>query len=444
MTTASFNPQLSVGGANPRREIVIGSAAIAIFFGGFVCWAALAPLDLATHGAGLVTVTGNRQVIQPAQGGSVSAILVHEGERVVAGQPLLEFDANDLRATERAFAERVIQRRVEIARLNAERAGGEIRPFPDLAKFSAPDQARIAEVMIDARRELADRLATRRTEKSVLRQRIDQLSSQISGANGQIDSTSTQKSLISQELDGMRRLEAQGYAPGTRVRALERNIAEIEGEANARRAEVARLSSGIGEVRLQIGQVDQQYTTDITRELHEAESDLATTQADWVAARTRLEASQLRAPVAGTVMSLGVNTIGAAVGVGQKVAEIVPADPYLSMEVRFNARDVEGITAGQEAQVRFVSLRGRNSPLLHGRIVRVSPDSITDEKTGAVFYTASVSVSPTELRRLDRVAGRAGEVRPGLPIEAVVTLRKRTLLEAIFEPLTASLWRQGG
>lgn len=435
---------VSSGVANPRRETLVGGVAIAVFFGGFLGWAAFAPLDVATHGSGLVTVTGHRQVIQPVQGGSVSAVLVHEGQRVTAGQPLLEFDAADARAAERALADRVIQRRVEIARLTAERLGGDIAPLPDMASFTAEDQAQISLAMAAARAELVQRRSAQTTEKAVLRRRIDQLSSQIQGANGQLASMNTQKSLIEQELEGMRRLEAQGFVPGTRIRALERSVAEVDGETNARRADAARLGSGVGEVQLQIAQVDQQYAAQIALALRDAEGELAGLQSDWTAARTRLQASQLRAPVAGTVMSLEVNTVGSAVGVGQKVAEIVPSDPSLSMEVRFSARDVAGLAPGQHAQVKFVSLKGRNVPPLNGRIVRLSPDSVTDEKSGAVYYTASVSVPRAELDRLESAMGQSGDIRPGLPIDVVVPLRKRTLLAAILEPLTSSLWRQGG
>ena len=83
----------------------------------------------------------------------------------------------------------------------------------------------------------------------------------------------------------------------------------------------------------------------------------------------------------------------------------------------------------------------RNLPILEGRITGVSADSFVDEKSGASFFTVDVVVPPAEAAKIARVRGADAGLRPGLPVEVVVPLRKRTALQYFFEPLQQSVWR---
>ena len=72
----------------------------------------------------------------------------------------------------------------------------------------------------------------------------------------------------------------------------------------------------------------------------------------------------------------------------------------------------------------------------------MSADSFTDEKSGKSYFRAEIVVPEAELNRIREVIGK-GELRPGLPVEAVMTVRKRTALQYMLEPLTGALWRSG-
>src|SRR5687768_9710074 len=94
--------------ADPTRDIRIGIVIAALFFVGFLGWAAFARLDAAAYAQGSLVVSGQRQAVQHRDGGVVSDILVREGQRVKRGQPLVRLAAAEVRAQERALSSQAI------------------------------------------------------------------------------------------------------------------------------------------------------------------------------------------------------------------------------------------------------------------------------------------------------------------------------------------------
>ena len=74
-------------------------------------------------------------------------------------------------------------------------------------------------------------------------------------------------------------------------------------------------------------------------------------------------------------------------------------------------------------------------------IERLSADSFTDEKSGQTFYTAELRVSPAEMETIRQSRASDVELKPGMPVEVMVPLRKRTALEYAFEPFADTMWR---
>jgi HlyD family secretion protein len=122
--------------------------------------------------------------------------------------------------------------------------------------------------------------------------------------------------------------------------------------------------------------------------------------------------------------------------------DIVPDGRELIIQAQLAPTDADDAYPGQKAQIRFLSVHNRSMPLFTGTVRTVSADSFTDEKTGKSYFRAEIVVPEAELDRVRSVLGQ-GELRPGLPVEAVMTVRKRTALDYLLEPLTGALWRSG-
>jgi HlyD family secretion protein len=424
---------------DPRMEMRIGGALVGLFLFGFLGWSAIAHLDSAIHTPGLVRVSGNRQAVQSIAGGVVTAINVKEGDHVSAGQVLIQFATTDAMSRERSLFGRAVGLQAEIARIGAEQSGAahvvspvEWLALPPADRADAERALAGEEANLDAQRTL---LAS---QQAVLRQRMAQIGDQIGGYGQRQRSNRRQSALNEDELDGINSLFRKGYATKTRVLALQRSAASIDGEIGATQAEIARLHTASGEARLQMLQLSDQRRQQNAERLRAAQTELESLLPQWKAAREQLDLSVARAPTSGAVLGLAANTVGGVTTPGQKLMEIVPDTRALEVETQVALADANDLRVGQRAEVRIGGVRGRNLPVLDGKVIRVSADSMVDERSGHAYFTATVGVSPQELAKISQEAGLAG-VRPGTPVDVVIPLKARTALEYWISPLTARL-----
>jgi HlyD family type I secretion membrane fusion protein len=426
---------------NPRRELVIGGTIIVLFFVIFLGWAALAPLDAGAYAQGQVAISGNRQAVQHREGGVVSALLVAEGDTVRSGQVLLQLSSGELKATERGVASQVYALIAQRARLIAERDRLGSIPTPrEFANLPADDLMLARESLRIQQLQFGARRTGRSTETGVLGQRVAQLNEQIAGYEGQIVANIEQQRLIQDELAGMRSLAEKGFAPLTRVRALERTAAQLDGELGSLRAQIAQAREAVGETRLQVSGVSTKMNEDVADQLRLIDVQLNELRPRMVELRAQIARNEVRAPASGEVVGLTIFTQGGVIQAGQTLMEIVPRDASQVIVAQIAPNDVDNLKVGQDTEVKFPGLRERNPPIIHGRVTRISADSFTVQETGASYFRAEIVVSASELAKL----GRGAEtLRPGAPVEVVVLLRKRTALGYLLEPLTNQLWRSG-
>jgi len=277
-------------------------------------------------------------------------------------------------------------------------------------------------------------------QNSVLGQRSNQIGQEQVGYARQRASYREQGRILEQELAGMRELEKKGFASTNRIRALERAQAELKGNEAAMAAQMAKAGEGMGETRMQSISIRRESLEQAANELRDTQSRLSEVLPKLIAAREQLQRARVRAPASGQVVGLTVFTVGGVVAPGQTLMDVVPSNRDLIIQAQLQPADADDVYPGQEAQVRFVSVHDRTLPLLTARVRTVSADSFTDEKTGRSFFRAEIAVPPAELERVRSAIGH-GALRPGLPIEVVLSVRKRTALQYLLEPLTSNFWR---
>lgn len=429
--------------AAPHREARLGFILSGAFFVGLLGWAAFVPLDAGAMADGIVAVSGNRQVVQHRDGGVITDLYVTEGQTVRAGQPLLRVATPELVASERAMTSEVASLLARRARLAAERDGrGELTEPAEFANLPAADVALAQEALAGQRQLLKARRASIQTERAVLSQRVRQQSEQIGGLSHQMGSNREQSRLLGEELEGMKRLLPDGFVAVNRIRAMERNVSELDGQYGALRADTARTSEAIGETRLQMVSLDRIRLEEITTELGELQQRLDEIQPKLDAMREQVAGSIIRAPTGGKVVGLTTFTIGGVVAAGATIMEIVPQDRALVVEAKAAPTDADDLRVGMKTQVRFSALQERNLPILEGAVTRVSADSFEDERTGARYFEIEIVVPPAELDKIRQIRGDTG-LRAGLPAEVLVPLRSRSALSYLLEPLTQTLWRAG-
>ncbi|HEY4032076.1 MAG TPA: HlyD family type I secretion periplasmic adaptor subunit [Caulobacteraceae bacterium] len=425
-----------------HREIMAGWIIAGAFFVLFMGWASFARLDQAAYAQGEVTVEGHRQSVQHKEGGIISALNVKEGQKVQDGEVLIALAGAEARAQESSLAAQVYGLKAEQARLRAEQFGAAKVTWPtEFATLKGDDLAAAQSAQQVQQTQFETRAAALTSQKRVLAQKAAELKEQVSGYQRQIEATDEQNRLIGEELTGVKDLAAQGFAPQTRVRSLQRNQAELSGQRGQYAAGIAQAQEQVGETQLQSLQLDKQHADDVATRLRDVEFQLNDAEPKLRAAQDALAREQVRAPASGTVVGLSVFTVGGVIAPGQKLMDIVPTNAGLVIEARVNPADADDIHVGQEVEVKFPSLHDRTLPVLKGTMTKLSADSFADEKTGQRYFTAEATVPEATLERLKLAENGQFRLKPGLPAQVLIPLRKRTALQYMTQPLTEAIWR---
>lgn len=417
------------------RELKVGLRvliAAAVLAGG---WATLMPLAGAVVVPGNLVVQSNVKAIQHPTGGVVAEIPVRNGMRVKAGDLLLRLDATQAQASLQVLTRQIDEFRARSARLVAERDG---LARPDLPDELAP---RIGESavknLLSAEAMLFQARATARdSQKALLRNRIGQLNEEIAGQEAQVGSKAKQLELIAGELIGVQDLYDKRLVPLPRLTALQRESARIEGERGQLISSIAETKAKISEAQLQIVRLDQDFRTDVVKELGEVKGKEAELAERGVAARDLLDRIELRAPASGIVHQLNAHTIGGVIRAGDTVMEVVPDADDLQIEARLQPADIDQVRIGQKAFTRFPAFNQRVTPEVAGVVSYISADISRDQQSSAGYFTVRVTLPEEERRRL---AGL--QLLSGMPAEVFMQTGSRTMLSYLFKPITDQLQR---
>jgi HlyD family secretion protein len=438
---SAFSSNAHDGVDNGRTEKLLGWCAAGAFFGLFLLWSAFVRLDAAATASGVIAVSGSRQVVQHKDGGNVANLFVKEGQQVRQGQLLIQLAGGDTEAVALSLEAQEIDLQAQLARLEAERRGDDMIPPVAFANLRGEQANEAQRALAMQKAELVTRRQEIVDQRQILGQQSGQMTARIRGLQDQISSNAVQGNLLGDQLVGMRDLSKKGFASINRVRELERASAALDGDSARLRSSVAEAREQIGETQKQALSIESQRQQDISETLRTTTFSLNDLIPKVAAAREAFNKTQIRAPVSGQVVGLQVFSVGSVITPGQKVLEIVPSKAVLVVDAKVAPNDADDLYVGQKTEVRITALHDRSLPILFGTLSRLSADSCEDQRTGAQFFTAEVTVGAGELAKISRISGGPERVKPGLPVELLIPLRRRTMLQYLLEPLDQALWR---
>ena len=398
-------------------------------------WLVFMPLAGAVAVPGNLVVRSNVKAIQHPTGGVVAEIKVHNGMRVAAGDLLVRLDATQTQANLQMVSKQLDELRARIARLVAERDGLDRPRIPSELKARSTEDA-VRSLLASEDSLFKARLNARTSQKDLLQGRVAQLTEEISGLEAQVASKAKQLELIAGEMTGVQDLYDKRLVPLTRLTTLQRETARIEGERGQLTSAIAETKSKIGEAQLQIVRLDQDFRTDVVKELGETQGKEAELVERSVAARDQLDRIEIRAPTSGVINQLSVHTIGGVIRAGDTIMEIVPDTDDLQIEARLQPNDIDQVRTGQKAFVRFSAFNQRLTPQLIGAVSYVSADTSHDQQTNAPYFTVRIALSEDELRRLGGL-----QLVPGMPAEVFMQTGSRTMMSYLLKPITDQLHR---
>ena len=386
-----------------------------------ILWAALARIDEVARGEGRVIPSRQVQQIQSLDGGIVSEILVHEGQRVEAGQVLLRIDPTRFASSLRENQAQVYALQARAARLEALASG---KPFtvPQELRAAAPALVEQERVAYESRRAELD------ASVGVARQQLAQRRQELAEVQSKQLQASQSYQLTAKELEVTRPLARTGAVSEVELLRLERDVTRFRGERDMAAAQIPRIQSSILEAQRKLEEVDLAMRNQARSELSETSVKLGALTAGSEGLADRVKQAEIRSPVRGIVKQLLANTVGGVVQPGKQILEVVPSDDTLLLETKVTPRDIAFLVPGQPAIVKFTAYDVATYGALEGKVEQIGADTVTDEK-GNAFYLVRVRTTRSD------VGEQKLPILPGMMAEVDIITGKKSVLSYLLKPV---------
>jgi len=412
----------------------IGYAILFLTFGVFGTWSFVAPIDGSALAPGVVSVKSHRKTIQHLDGGIVKNIFAKEGDLVVAGDVLLTLDDTQTKAQLEIIKGQYITSLSQQARLIAER--DQLTEIAFSEKLGDKQDSRNLDAKHAQLQIFNARKSSYQGETSVLGQRVNQLKSKISGLTMQRQSNRKLMLSYNEEIIDLKELLAEGFADKQRLRDIERSHARVQGEIAELTASIASSQMQIGETKLQILQIEKEFQENVVGELGEVNAKVFDSEERLTALNDKVIRTEIKAPASGKVMGLMVHTEGGVIKPSESILEIVPQKEELIITAQVQPLDIDRVSVGMLADVRFSAFKQALTPTVEGKLITLSADRLIDEQNGHPYFSAQVEITAESYKKLEGL-----ELLPGMPAEVLINTGERTLFEYLTQPVSNAFAR---
>jgi hemolysin D len=423
----------------------IGLTIVALFCLALI-WAAFGRVDIIASASGKIVPSGRVKLIQPFETGVIRGIHVHDGQRVKAGDVLIELDPTMTTAEAEHIRSDLIAAQLDIARL---RAGLGDSDDPD-SVFQPPVGASANQIAME-RQFLFRQTEEYRAKLASLDGQRAQKEAERETTAALIDKLEAEEPIITQRVD-IRKFLADREL-GSKITYLEnlQQLTENQKDAAVQKSRLAEANAAVAAITETRAQAVAEFHRVLFGDLAEAERKAAGLGGDLAKAEKRTKLQILTAPVDGIVQQLSVHTVGGVVTPAQQLAVVVPSDTVLEVDALISNRDIGFVHVGQDARIKIDTFNFTRYGLLHGHVLSVSqdaivrdvpPDKTKEDRRGAedassepkgqeLSYAARVSLDRTQIQVDDAPA----ELSPGMAVTVEVKTGSRAVLSYLLSPL---------
>lgn len=419
-----------------KGSLRLAFVSIIVFLVIFGFWSWSAPLNSAAIAPGVLEAAGGgRRTVQHLEGGIVSRFLVVDGQRVRAGDPLVQLDTTQNDARDAAVRSSFYGLLAQDARLTAERQGLRSISYP-AELLDVADRPEIRAIIAASNAVFATRQRGLSEQTSILSQRLTQASAEMRSSGAQLSALSDQAKLLDDEEMGVSMLVEEGLERKSRLLALQRQKAVTEGQHGQLSNNLDRLKGTMGETNAQITFLRGQMAIDAATQQRDVQMQIAEAREKLKVSDDIRSRQQILAPVDGRVVNLRLITPGGVIGAGQPVLDIVPSNEKIVVTARLKADDIDVVHPGLTAEVKLTPFKARVMPGLQGVVREVSPDATFDEDSKQLYYKVTVEIGANEMKRFPDV-----QLMSGMPAEVFINLGSSSLMQYLIQPMIESFER---
>jgi hemolysin D len=422
---------------------------IILFFAVAIGWAIFGHVDIIATATGKVVPTGRTKTIQPLETGIVSAIHVRDGDKVSAGDVLVELDRTVTQAERKRVGQDLIASLLDVARLSALR-----RSFNDLAAphdieeptgASEVEFARASSAMLAQAVEQQAKLAS-------VDQQIDQKRAEAQSVTAAIAKIDGTLPLLEETLTI--RKKAMDIQYGNRIAWIDAQtrLIDQQNERIVQERKLVEIEAARRALEQQFAQTKSGFERQVLSDLSDAQKKADEFRQDSIKAQQKTDEQLLRTPIDGTVQQLAIHTVGGVVSPAQQLMMIVPRGSSIEVEAMISNRDIGFVEHGQDAEIKIDTFNFTRYGLLHGKVISVSRDAIVKDKPpernggakqgGALsessepagqelLYAARVSLDGAQMQVEDKMVNLA----PGMAVTVEVKTGQRRIIEYVMSPL---------
>ncbi len=412
--------------------LLFGLLVIAIFVAGFGLWAIRAPIAGAAIAPGVVVASGQNQSIDHLEGGIISEIATRNGATVKQGDALVYLDQTQAASSRNRVEKSLVSLSANLARMTAEMSGETKITFPDKLLKRAKDNEHTEPLELQ-KAEFDSRLVQHKSELSVLDEQVNAIEQELEGIKLQIEAENTKLTVLKDEIKAKKTLLARGLTPKNQYNALLREEADSKGAIGSLKARIGQRKNAISEVRTRQETLRATRRSEASSQINELRNQIDDLDEQLTSRADILQRMVIRAPVDGVIVKIEKNTIGSIIRPGETVLELLPTSSDLIISARISPIDIDIITIGQEASIRFSALNARTTPEVPATVEYVSVDRLVDQATQEVYYDARLKLIDNLPEDFD-----ADKIYAGMPVDAFIKTGDRTFVEYLAKPITDS------
>ncbi|WP_316678177.1 HlyD family type I secretion periplasmic adaptor subunit [uncultured Tolumonas sp.] len=417
---------------NTKKPIIFGLTLLLLGFGSFLLWAFIAPLDQGISGTGTVRISGERKEVQALTGGAIESLKVREGDLVSENQVLIQLSKVQAESQLNIIMTQWSIARATQIRLQAEQTNKKEISWPiELTKLNSDPR-------INALIELQNQqFQTRKSEfestLAILNRNLDGLKEQLNGYITIKKSHNEQLNFQTQELMGLKDLAKDGYVARNKLLEAERNSAQLTAQLAEDLSNIGKTQQLIAETQLKILLNKQTFRKEVETQLSDVSKDVNSLADRLKSAQFEVEHTEIKSPTSGQIVGLKVHTDGGVLSAGQHIMDIVPNNSPLIVEAKFSSIVLDKLKPGLKVDLHFSSLNRVETPKLEGEVRTVSADQLIDDATRQPYFVAEITLTPKSLNDLKQ---KKIDIRPGMPVDAVVITGERTMINYLIKPFS--------
>lgn len=388
-----------------------------------VTYACFASIDVVVTAQGRVIPSGKSKVIQPLEAGVVRSISVRDGQRVKAGEVLLELDATTTAADRDRLQREFWEAEADVSRVTATLSG---RAMPALGAQVPREVAANQHAM------LANRLAEHRSRTASLQADVARKQAERDTVAATIGQLRISGPLVRRKLEMREELARTGHITEAGLIETRLEVAAQERELAMQESRLKESEAGLQASRQQLAQAEAEFRSRTSGELMEVTKKREAAGQELIKASQRRELQILRSPIDGVVQQLAVSTIGGVVTQAQPLMTIVPEHAPLEVEAQVMNRDIGHVKVGQRVINKIETFDFTRYGYIEGTVLWAGTDAVNDQRLGPV-YPVRIKLHAAETPGV--VNGRKGSVSAGMNVTADLRTDERRLIHYFLAPM---------